>query len=264
VQVEPSDLQLLDADIDFWACMPAWTLEEALALSLGQDPEKVSWKEVQKYPGTSDFVKNFSRRRKIMMRHHVCQRLSDPVAPGRFVAWAKHTNIEISDKLVEAVSKHGHEIADWKDFFLTQKALHGKHNARWTEISKKLRDQRERAFENAAKFRSELSTREDEIRELQNRCRSLERQSGRPAPSSAKPCSEKPINTKEKESLLKITIGLAVVGYKFDPSAKRNPSVKEMHDDVTSLGLTICEDTIRKFLREGGDLLPPDYQADAL
>ncbi len=69
------------------------------------------------------------------------------------------------------------------------------------------------------------------------------------------------LGTKERESLLKIVIGMAVAGYSFDPKSSRSPTAKEVSDDLMKLGITLSDDTIRKYLKEGADLLPPQEKA---
>lgn len=63
--------------------------------------------------------------------------------------------------------------------------------------------------------------------------------------------------TRERESLLKLVIGVAVEQYNFDPRANRNTAAAEIASDLQLCGLSLTDDTIRKYLREGAELLPP-------
>lgn len=65
------------------------------------------------------------------------------------------------------------------------------------------------------------------------------------------------VGTRERDSLLKLVIGMAVKGYAFDPKATRSKAATEIRSDLEQLGLSLSDDTIRKYLREGADLLPP-------
>jgi hypothetical protein len=67
----------------------------------------------------------------------------------------------------------------------------------------------------------------------------------------------KPIGEREKDSLLKLIIGMAIGGYSYNPQAGRSGSHKEISDDLIKIGLTLSDDTVRKYLREGAELLPP-------
>lgn len=68
------------------------------------------------------------------------------------------------------------------------------------------------------------------------------------------------IATRERESLLKLVIGMAVKGYRYDPKASRSDKVKEIADDLATLGIPLDPDTVRKYLREGRELLPPETE----
>lgn len=64
-------------------------------------------------------------------------------------------------------------------------------------------------------------------------------------------------STRERDSLLKLFVGMAVEQYGFDPKAIRSPVAMQIASDVARAGLSITDDTIRKYLREGAELLPP-------
>jgi hypothetical protein len=63
---------------------------------------------------------------------------------------------------------------------------------------------------------------------------------------------------REKESLLKMVIGMAVVGYKWDPKVPRNFATSDIATDLETVGVGLDTDTILKWLRQGADLLPGD------
>ena len=64
------------------------------------------------------------------------------------------------------------------------------------------------------------------------------------------------LKTRERETVLKIMLGMAMRGYGWQPSATRSDAIVEICSDLDSIGLTVHADTIRKFLREATDLLP--------
>lgn len=64
------------------------------------------------------------------------------------------------------------------------------------------------------------------------------------------------LSSREKDSLLKLVIGMAVAGYKYDPSAKKNSATSEIARDIAGLGLTLDEDTVRKWIKEAAGHLP--------
>lgn len=63
-------------------------------------------------------------------------------------------------------------------------------------------------------------------------------------------------NPKAQESLLKMTIAMAIDFYGYDPTQKKSPVPKELTDIIERQGMNLDVDTVRKWLREGADLLP--------
>lgn len=72
------------------------------------------------------------------------------------------------------------------------------------------------------------------------------------APSNA----DKPLTASERDSLLKLVIGMAMKGYSYDPNAKKNSAVADIAADLALLGLPLGDDTIRKYLKQGNEQLP--------
>ena len=71
---------------------------------------------------------------------------------------------------------------------------------------------------------------------------------------------EKPLSARERDSLLKLAIGMAVSGYAYDPEKSRNSAIGELEKDLQSLGIPLDQDTIRKWLKEAAQLLPPEKE----
>jgi len=70
--------------------------------------------------------------------------------------------------------------------------------------------------------------------------------SEKPAPDS----NEKALSTTERNTLLKLVIGMAVKGYSYDPEASKSGVPKEIVDDLANLGIAITDDTVRRYLKE--------------
>ena len=68
--------------------------------------------------------------------------------------------------------------------------------------------------------------------------------------------TDKPLTTRERDTLLKIIIGMAVTGYKYDPIAAKSPTPAEVSDDLSKLGIDVSDETIRKHLKKAAELLP--------
>jgi hypothetical protein len=67
----------------------------------------------------------------------------------------------------------------------------------------------------------------------------------------------KPLGQRERESLLKLVIGVVIDAYGYDPHASRSPVTREISDILARRGIALDEDTVRKYLQEAKELLPP-------
>lgn len=67
---------------------------------------------------------------------------------------------------------------------------------------------------------------------------------------------EKSLSTRERETLLKLIIGMAVHGYSYDPSLSRNDKHAEIAEDLEKSGIPLDTDTVRKWLQQAAILLP--------
>jgi hypothetical protein len=67
---------------------------------------------------------------------------------------------------------------------------------------------------------------------------------------------EKPIGTKERESLLKLVIGMARDSYNFDPKLSRSAVPQEIANDLAKYGISLDVDTVRKWLKQAAEFLP--------
>ena len=106
-----------NADYDHWCKATYWTLDEAIALSFGKDPECVNWgklKDYHSYP-PSPFVEKYRKTRDLAIRANNFNQLYDPILPSLFLAWARQAGIDIAPELIEGVEAQGVVIADWKD-----------------------------------------------------------------------------------------------------------------------------------------------------
>lgn len=106
------------ADFSHWRKMALWHLDEAVALSLGKNPNIVKWKTISDYgdryvPEAWDFStlpRQYARHRDLVLRAKSAGQLSDPIKPAAFMAWAidvfDHLPDELSALLPQQVSRH--------------------------------------------------------------------------------------------------------------------------------------------------------------
>lgn len=65
------------------------------------------------------------------------------------------------------------------------------------------------------------------------------------------------LHPKEWDNLLKMVIGMAIDGYGYDPTAVKSGIPKEIAKAVTDCGMSISDDTVRKYLRRAvNEVLP--------
>ena len=75
---------------------------------------------------------------------------------------------------------------------------------------------------------------------------------------SASETTDKDLKQRERTSLLKLIVGMAIGGYAYDPHAKRSEAVPDIRNDLERVGLPLDEQTIRRYLKEGVEMLPRD------
>jgi hypothetical protein len=68
---------------------------------------------------------------------------------------------------------------------------------------------------------------------------------------------EKPLTTRERDTLLKLLIGMAIKGYSYDSRASKSNVPKEIQDDLATLGIDVSDDTVRKYLKQAANTVLP-------
>lgn len=71
---------------------------------------------------------------------------------------------------------------------------------------------------------------------------------------------EIPLGTRERDTLLKLLIGMAVKGYSYDAGASKSKVPKEISDDLSDLNIGVSDDTVRKYLKQAADIFLPKSQ----
>ncbi len=230
------------ADFDYWSKAAYWSLEESVALCFGKDPHRVVSKSVKPYTKVSPFAANYEKVRDLILRAKELDQLYIRNTPGFFLAWAKRSGIEYPEELEKAVEARGGQIADWK-------TLYDQLNMRFEEMTSAAearkathKEQVDRLLRDLEMVRKELAVSE----------------SGKPHAN----VPAKELKTRERETVLKLIIGMAVSGYRYDPKAARSDTVGDIVGDLDELGLHLDPDTVRKWLREAAELMPPVLKLD--
>lgn len=94
------------------------------------------------------------------------------------------------------------------------------------------------------------------INALKARIAEIESSTSEPAPIAA-PKPQSAI-TRERNTLLKLILGLAMDCYGYQPHAPRSSTAGDIASALELKGISISEDTIRKYLGEAADFAPPN------
>ena len=62
--------------------------------------------------------------------------------------------------------------------------------------------------------------------------------------------------------MLKLLVGMAIQGYRYEPKAKRRDAVRDITTDLEKSGVALSDDTVRKYLIEAASLLPARENQD--
>jgi hypothetical protein len=238
------------ADFDYWAKYPYWKVDEGIALLLGRSPVALVWKDVAEYAFSSALIANFARIRELATRAVHWKELYEGNYPGSFLMWAKRKNLPVPQELEEKVAAYGHFVGDWKSLHDDLKVQTDKMIGDWRSLYEKLKAQSEKhQAEVQKRYEGLLAATRTRITDLEGQIIALKEQ-------AQQPLGDKPLGQREADSLRKLVIGLAISGHAYDPSAQRSRVVSEIASDIAQLGIPLDEDTIRKHLRAGVELLP--------
>src|SRR5271166_5453419 len=70
---------------------------------------------------------------------------------------------------------------------------------------------------------------------------------------------EKPLSTRERDTFLKMILGMAIKGYGYNPTKGRSDTPQDIANDLEVLGIGVSVDTVRNKLNEANDIgLPPE------
>ena len=71
------------------------------------------------------------------------------------------------------------------------------------------------------------------------------------------PTLNKPIGVRERDTLLKLIVGMAASAYRYDPKAAKNTAPKDISDDLAKRGMVVSDETVRKYLKEATETVLP-------
>ena len=69
--------------------------------------------------------------------------------------------------------------------------------------------------------------------------------------------AEPKLGVRVRETLLKIIYGMAVSYHGYNPKARRSTVISEIVSELARVGVSVTDDTVRDYLRQAADLVPP-------
>lgn len=241
-----------EPDFQHWAKLSYWNLDECTALSLARDPKVVNWNTVKAFTNVSEFASEFERRREIIVRAQATDQLSDATVPADFLYWAGRMQVSVPEKLADAVNVLGPQVRNWKSAYDEQATIleniEKKYKENLESQSEVSENYKKKLFELTEIHNKEIEGKDAKIKELEAMCSVAEEAR-----------KEKGLKTLERESLLKLTISMAINKYKYFPKLARSSVPKQIADDMVKLDLSLDDETILKYLRLGAELLPGDH-----
>lgn len=248
-----------NADFAHWSRCAFWTLEEGVALSLGKDPQQVGWPGIKHSGGSLPLAKEFGRRMDLAQRAVEARLLTTKNPPGFFLGWARRVSLDVPEELVEQVARHGQVIADWPEHFRIANEQATKAMAMAKEAQDQLREltaanearlaaERERAAKDAESLNACIRDQATAIAALREENEVLR------AAASAQKADAKP-NPKTLTGYRKLTLGMAIDGYGYDPRAERSPIPAQLVSVLATRGIPLSEDSVRKYLKDAYDEL---------
>lgn len=118
------NLQSANADFVHWSKAAHWTIDEAIALSFGKEPDKVTWKKIEPLKDKTSFANTFAKRRDLAMRATRWKQFANTIPPVIFIDWAKQLKIELPPELLSELANIGCTATNWRERYNTLKTAH--------------------------------------------------------------------------------------------------------------------------------------------
>lgn len=247
-----------EADFKYWAKMSYWSLDEFVALSLGRNPNVVNWTSVAHLVSESDFAGKYAQQRALVERAKAMGQLWDQTFPYMAIAWARRMKFDYPEQLSNEVEELGIQICDWKSLYDLKQELNSKLEAEIIKAREAhLQEMREGAeFLNTyvAKTTATIDGYKAAVEGLQAKLAEVT-QSLETAGKANVGTNKAEPGRRERESLLKLVIAMAMKKYNYKPKLYRNPAIANIANTLREYEISLDEDTIRKYLNEAKDLL---------
>lgn len=128
-----SNSNATEDELEYWAKMPYWTMEEALTLMFGKHPDVVNWDNIKHYKDKSAFAKDYSKIRELILRAISTNELKcskdlvglSPVKakPADILTWVKKKGTQVNGTLEKMVLEQNKEATDYKALYRENEEL---------------------------------------------------------------------------------------------------------------------------------------------
>ncbi|MCG8561120.1 MAG: hypothetical protein MI824_15085 [Hyphomicrobiales bacterium] len=204
-----------------WARMQLWTLDQAAVLLLGKDPHwRTDW---PKFAGEHRYVNAFAaeylKLRELLQNACNAGLLKPAPEKSMVLDWAKSMQLEIPSELQVAVDKIG-SVSSIK--FAGTAGMIALHEELKTELENHI-----------AVLEGDNKALREQVAQLEGVARDL--------------------GPRERDTLMKLVIGMAMKGYGYDPHADRSDATGDIRNDLAALGVPLDHNTILKWLRNSAD-----------
>ena len=244
-----------------WGALDCWTIGEAVSLTIGLDPKVDLFSERHDVfaPSKSSSKVEQALDALKMTREEAWKQISDfgyPTDPTMgfdeeteevLTKWtftdAAAEYIQLQDRIERAI-----EVRK-----LGEKIVPAAYVIWATNSNIPLPNELMRAV----RVRSEIPDWKAQYEAASNECDALKRELEELRSTQEK---KKDLSTRERSTVKRLIIGLAIHGYKYNPKADRNSATKEIADDLERSGIPLDVDTVRKWLKESAEELPSDWQ----
>lgn len=241
------------ADFSHYCKAATWTLDECVALSLGKEPLKVNWTNVKQLVQVSEFARSYERRRDLLIRAKNAGQLFDPVYPSIFLAWAKDKKIDLAEELVPSAVDHGISLKGWKELYEDLKERYS------SDVDEMLKMHKKNTSDLIAIHKRDLGGVTEKLIAAERRLAEFSTADKGKTQTDPQATSERPLQTRERESLQLIAFLGAVRGYGYDPDGRTDAAAR-IENDTDTLSLRLSDDTVRNHLKRALDFIPPNWR----
>lgn len=221
----------MDCDYDLWSGKFYWTVDEATALSFGKDPEKFKWNDepwgVKALVDDSPFATYFVQLRKVIMADQTVGLLPEFLPPHLYLDWAARRGVDIPHLLDEKVRVSSPFLKRFAEYETLAKQTERLEIENW-ELKQKIQWLEHRLADAAAPSKPDVG------------------------------------NTREKNTLLRIILGLAIKHYAF-PKPSRNAVAEKISETLSAVdadlgyvpgeGVSVGAQTIGDKLKEARNIV---------